>query len=82
MGLWSEVSVWYFPTADRSRWEVSNFAVCAHQYELKKLCSQLEAPDPWLQNDNPWELPRADVKYEIRFYGHSERIDGESLHID
>ncbi|CAL1697658.1 unnamed protein product [Somion occarium] len=26
--------------------------------------SQLEAPDPWLQNDNPWELPRADVKYE------------------
>ncbi|KAI0078412.1 glycosyltransferase family 35 protein [Panus rudis PR-1116 ss-1] len=38
--------------------------------------SQLEAPDPWLQNDNPWELPRADVKYDIRFYGHSERIDG------
>lgn len=38
--------------------------------------SQLEAPDPWLQHDNPWELARGDVTYEIRFYGHSERIDG------
>lgn len=39
------------------------------------LHSQLEAPDPWLQHDNPWELPRLDVTYEIRFYGHSERIE-------
>ncbi len=38
--------------------------------------SQLEAPDPWLEHDNPWELPRADVSYEVRFYGHSERLDG------
>ena len=38
--------------------------------------SQLEAPDPWLEHDNPWELPRADVQYEVRFYGHSERLDG------
>ncbi|KAL4248795.1 Alpha-1,4 glucan phosphorylase [Abortiporus biennis] len=38
--------------------------------------SQLEAPDPWLQHDNPWELPRADVVYEVRFYGHSERLEG------
>ncbi|KAH8077380.1 glycogen phosphorylase [Cristinia sonorae] len=38
--------------------------------------SQLEAPDPWLQHDNPWELPRSDVTYDIRFYGHSERVDG------
>ena len=38
--------------------------------------SQLEAPDPWLERDNPWELPRADVTYQIRFYGHSERLDG------
>ncbi|KAH9943655.1 glycogen phosphorylase [Amylocystis lapponica] len=37
--------------------------------------SQLEAPDPWLEHDNPWELPRLDVTYEIRFYGHSERLD-------
>lgn len=38
--------------------------------------SQLEAPDPWLEHDNPWELPRPDVAYEVRFYGHSERLDG------
>ncbi|KZT25028.1 glycosyltransferase family 35 protein [Neolentinus lepideus HHB14362 ss-1] len=36
---------------------------------------QLEAPDPWLQNQNPWELPRLDVDYEIRFYGHSNRLE-------
>ena len=42
--------------------------------------SQLEAPDPWLQHDNPWELPRSDVTYEIRFYGHSERLEnGKAL---
>ncbi|TFK26997.1 glycogen phosphorylase [Coprinopsis marcescibilis] len=35
--------------------------------------NQLEAPDPWLDNQNPWELPRLDVTYEIRFYGRSER---------
>ncbi|EPQ56072.1 hypothetical protein GLOTRDRAFT_27930, partial [Gloeophyllum trabeum ATCC 11539] len=36
---------------------------------------QLEAPDPWLENQNPWELPRLDVSYEIRFYGHAERLE-------
>lgn len=35
---------------------------------------QLEAPDPWLENQNPWELPRLDVTYEVRFYGHAERL--------
>ncbi|KAF8630104.1 hypothetical protein AX17_005500 [Amanita inopinata Kibby_2008] len=39
--------------------------------------NQLEArraPDPWLENQNPWELPRLDVTYDIRFYGHAERL--------
>ncbi|KAJ8494788.1 hypothetical protein ONZ45_g13120 [Pleurotus djamor] len=36
--------------------------------------NQLEAPDPWLDNQNPWELPRLDVAYEVRFYGQSERF--------
>ncbi|KAL4262671.1 Alpha-1,4 glucan phosphorylase [Pleurotus pulmonarius] len=36
--------------------------------------NQLEAPDPWLDNQNPWELPRIDVNYEVRFYGQSERL--------
>ncbi|GBE87017.1 Glycogen phosphorylase [Sparassis crispa] len=35
---------------------------------------QLEAPDPWLEHDNPWELPRLDVIFDVRFYGHSERL--------
>ncbi|KAF7761606.1 CAZyme family GT35 [Agaricus bisporus var. burnettii] len=35
--------------------------------------NQLEAPDPWLDHQNPWELPRLDVTYEVRFYGHAER---------
>jgi glycogen phosphorylase len=38
--------------------------------------AQLEAPDPWLEHSNPWELPRLDVQYEVRFYGHAERVDG------
>ncbi|TDL27001.1 glycosyltransferase family 35 protein [Rickenella mellea] len=37
--------------------------------------SQLEAPDPWLEHSNPWELPRVDVTIDVRFYGHAERLD-------
>lgn len=35
--------------------------------------SQLEAPDPWLEHLNPFEIPRYDVQYEVRFYGQAER---------
>ena len=42
--------------------------------------SQLEAPDPWLEHLNPFEIPRYDVQYEIRFYGQSERTsDGRAV---
>ena len=34
----------------------------------------VQAPDPWLDNQNPWELPRLDVTYDVRFYGHAERL--------
>ncbi|KAJ6472722.1 hypothetical protein C8R47DRAFT_1324630 [Mycena vitilis] len=37
--------------------------------------NQLEAPDPWLDNQNPWELPRLDVSYEVRFYGQADRLN-------
>ncbi|KAF7303281.1 Alpha-1,4 glucan phosphorylase [Mycena kentingensis (nom. inval.)] len=40
--------------------------------------NQLEAPDPWLDNQNPWELPRLDVSYDVRFYGQADRIPGTS----
>jgi starch phosphorylase len=36
--------------------------------------SQLEAPDPWLDNANPWEIPRLDVNVVVRLYGYSDRI--------
>ena len=32
---------------------------------------QVETPDFWLKEANPWEVPRIDVKYPIQFYGHS-----------
>ncbi|KAF9066048.1 glycogen phosphorylase [Rhodocollybia butyracea] len=41
---------------------------------------QLEGPDPWLESQNPWELPRIDVNYEVRFYGTAERLeDGRAI---
>ncbi|KAG8929270.1 Non-essential glycogen phosphorylase [Tulasnella sp. 418] len=38
--------------------------------------SQIEAPDPWLNNPNPWEVARPDINIPVRFYGHAERIEG------
>ncbi|KAJ1967467.1 Non-essential glycogen phosphorylase [Dispira parvispora] len=31
---------------------------------------QKEVPDEWLGDPNPWELPRPDICYQVRFYGH------------
>ncbi|GAA5812839.1 hypothetical protein MFLAVUS_006298 [Mucor flavus] len=31
---------------------------------------QTEMPDYWLNFDNPWEFPRADIRYEVRFHGY------------
>lgn len=30
---------------------------------------QKEMPDIWLQNGNPWEIKRPEIKYKIGFYG-------------
>lgn len=38
--------------------------------------SQLEAPDPWLEHLNPFEIPRYDIQYDVRFYGQAERTTG------
>lgn len=35
---------------------------------------QTEFPDYWLTFDNPWEVPRLDVVYEVRFHGSVDRI--------
>lgn len=34
---------------------------------------QCEVPDYWLNFENPWEVPRIDVTYEVRFYGQIRR---------
>jgi glycogen phosphorylase len=41
--------------------------------------SQVEYPDPWLQNGTPWEFPRAEVSYSVRFGGWVEHADGKSI---
>lgn len=33
---------------------------------------QVEAPDNWLQDDNPWEIARPDRTYTVKFYGRVE----------
>jgi starch phosphorylase len=35
---------------------------------------QVELPDYWLQDDNPWEIARPDRTYTVKFYG---RVEGE-----
>jgi len=33
---------------------------------------QTESPDNWLRYGNPWEVPRPDVLFPIKFYGRTE----------
>jgi glycogen phosphorylase len=40
---------------------------------------QMEAPDPWLEDGTPWEFPRADVSYRVRFGGWVEPAAEPSL---
>lgn len=41
--------------------------------------SQVEDPDPWLQDGTPWEFPRAGIHYPVRFGGWVEHLDGKAL---
>lgn len=34
---------------------------------------QVEMPDYWLASQNPWEIERSDVNYEVYFGGHVEK---------
>ena len=40
---------------------------------------QTEYPDPWLQNGTPWEFPRADITYPVRFGGWVEHVNGKTV---
>jgi starch phosphorylase len=37
---------------------------------------QVEHPDPWLENGTPWEFPRHDVAWPVRFGGWVEHPQG------
>ena len=36
---------------------------------------QVEGPDAWLRYGNPWEIPRPDAIFPVRFYGRSEYVE-------
>jgi starch phosphorylase len=38
---------------------------------------QVESPDNWLRYGNPWEVPRPDVMFPVRFYGRVESYTDE-----
>lgn len=40
--------------------------------------AQVEAPDNWLRYGNPWEIPRPEVLFPVRFYGRSHYYKDES----
>jgi glycogen phosphorylase len=40
---------------------------------------QIEHPDPWLTDGTPWEFPRADVTYPVRFGGWVEDVAGKQV---
>ena len=39
---------------------------------------QVEAPDNWLRYGNPWEIPRPDAIFPVRFYGRTEQCHDEA----
>jgi glycogen phosphorylase len=41
--------------------------------------SQVEYPDPWLENGTVWEFPRADITYPVRFGGWVEHVGGKAM---
>ena len=36
--------------------------------------AQAEGPDSWLRYGNPWEIPRPDVLYPVKFFGRVEQV--------
>jgi glycogen phosphorylase len=39
---------------------------------------QTEAPDSWLRYGNPWEVPRPDVLFPVKFFGRVEHVKDEN----
>lgn len=45
-------------------------------YQKIKDGFQIEVPDNWLRYGNPWEFPRPELLYPVRFYGKIDTITG------
>jgi starch phosphorylase len=43
---------------------------------------QVEGPDYWLADGNPWEVPRPDIAYRVRFGGHIEQSHARTDWLD
>ncbi|MEJ2589933.1 MAG: glycogen/starch/alpha-glucan phosphorylase [Candidatus Thiodiazotropha sp.] len=43
---------------------------------------QVEDPDHWLRDGNPWELERPEYTQRIKFGGHTEHLDGRVRWVD
>ncbi|PLK48333.1 glycogen phosphorylase [Uliginosibacterium sp. TH139] len=41
--------------------------------------AQTELPDPWLADGTPWEFPRADISFPVRFGGWVEHIGDRAV---
>ena len=41
--------------------------------------TQVEYPDPWLADGTPWEFPRADISFPVRFGGWVEHLGDRSV---
>ena len=54
------------------RYEYGMFA-----QEIQDGC-QMEYPDPWLQDGTPWEFPRSDVGFPVRFGGWVDHTSGSA----
>ena len=44
--------------------------------------NQVESPDYWLAGGNPWEFPRPEVQYRVRFGGRIEHVGDSVLWTD
>ncbi len=44
--------------------------------------NQVETPDYWLTGGNPWEFPRPEVQYRVRYGGHVETREGKAHWVD
>lgn len=40
---------------------------------------QVESPEDWLTNDNPWDFTRPEAAYPIGFHGEVKEIDGKPV---